>query len=85
VKGKSHTRVGFVRRGLLRGYHVAGFNLSLLMRVKTGHATPRGWASAWLALIWPDQHPSMAYLAIVMVVKGRCCGIIPIAIICRGE
>ena len=65
--------------------HVAGFNLGLLMRVKTGHGTPRGWASAWLALIWPNQHPSMAYLAVVMVVEGRCCGIMPIAIICGGE
>ena len=87
-------RSGGMRRVWLRGreniqkrylLHVAGFNLGLLMRVKTGHGTPRGWASAWLALIWPDQHPSMAYLVVVMVVEGRCCGIILIAVICGGE
>ena len=87
-------RSGGMRRVWLRGreniqkrylLHVAGFNLGLLMRVKTGHGTPRGWASAWLALIWPNQHPSMAYLAVVMVVEGRCCGIMLIAVICGGE
>jgi hypothetical protein len=87
-------RSGGMRRVWLRGrenvqkrylLHVAGFNLGLLMRLKTGHGTPRGWASAWFALIWPNQHPSMAYLAVVMVVGGRCCGIMPIAVICGGE
>jgi len=27
----------------------------------------------------------MAYLAVVMVVEGRCCGIMLIAVICGGE
>lgn len=26
----------------------------LLMRVKTGHGTPAGWADAWFAIIWPE-------------------------------
>lgn len=48
-------RSGGMRRVWLRGreniqkrylLHVAGFNLGLLMRVKTGSGTPRGWADA---------------------------------------
>ncbi len=87
-------RSGGMRRVWLRGreniqkrylLHVAGFNLSLMMRIKTGHGTPRGWASAWLALIWPNQHPSMACLAIVVTVEGQCCGIMPIAVVYMGK
>ena len=87
-------RSGGMRRVWLRGreniqkrylLHVAGFNLGLMMRIKTGHGTPRGWASAWLALIWPNQHPSMACLAIVLAVEGQCCGFMPIAVVCVGK
>ncbi|OLN24779.1 Mobile element protein [Desulfovibrio sp. DV] len=37
--------------------HVAGFNLGLLMRLKTGHGTSRGWANVYFALVWTTQHP----------------------------
>lgn len=87
-------RTGGMRRVWLRGreniqkrylLHVAGFNLGLLMRAKTGHGTPRGWADAWFALIWTDLHPSVASLAIVMMAQDRCCGIMPIAVIGKGD
>lgn len=51
-------RAGGMRRVWLRGreniekrylLHVAGFNLGLLMRLKTGYGIPRGWANAWFA------------------------------------
>ncbi|WP_232502836.1 hypothetical protein [Solidesulfovibrio magneticus] len=57
--GHTLDRSGGMRRAWIRGQeniqkryllHVAGFNLGLLMRVKAGHSTPRGWASAWLAV-----------------------------------
>ena len=70
-------RSGGMRRVWLRGREN--------IQIKTGHGTPRGWASAWLALIWPNQPPSIAYLAVVMGGEGRCCGIMPIAVICGGE
>ena len=62
--------------------HVAGFNLGLLMRIKTGHGTPRGWADAWLAIIcpqcpvqgpswssswWPSINAAQSYLSVSSV------------------
>ena len=84
-------RCGGMRRVWLRGreniqkryvLHVAGFNLGLLMRLKTGHGTPRGWANAYFALIWTNQHPFMACLAIVILTEEQGCTIVPIAIAC---
>lgn len=81
-------RSGGMRRVWLRGrdniqkrylLHVAGFNLGLLMRVKTGHGTPRGWADAWLAIIWPDSDLSIDIFALVLVVEGEVQQVITVA------
>lgn len=88
-----HTRdrCGGVRRVWLRGRenirkryvpHVAGFNLGLLMRLKTGRGTPEGWANAYFALIWTDQHPFMVCLTIVILTEEQGCMIMPVAITC---
>lgn len=87
-------RCGGMRRVWLRGreniqkrylLHVAGFNLGLLMRIKAGHGTPRVWANAWLAILWPQKPGSRAFLAIVGVVENQCCGILPVAVVCEGS
>ncbi len=50
-----------MRRAWLRGreniqkrylIHIAGYNLSLIMRLLTGSGTPRRWANANIAIIW---------------------------------
>jgi len=87
-------RAGGMRRVWLRGreniqkrylLHVAGFNLGLLMRVKTGHGTPRGWADALLAIIWPSMPGSMAFLVITLVAEHQCCTSLPIGVIGGGQ
>lgn len=87
-------RAGGMRRVWLRGreniqkrylLHVAGFNLGLLMRIKTGRGTPRGWADAWLTIIWSGMPASMAFLAIAQVAENRCYAIMPVAVICEGH
>ena len=87
-------RAGGMRRVWLRGreniqkrylLHVAGFNLGLLMRIKTGHGTPRGWADAWLAIIWPSMSGSMAFLVIILVAEHQCCTILPVGVIGGGQ
>ena len=65
--------------------HVAGFNLGLLMRLKTGHGTPRGWANAYFALIWTNQYPFMVCLAIVILTEEQDCTFMPVAIAGLGE
>ncbi|EKO39120.1 MAG: hypothetical protein B193_2187, partial [Solidesulfovibrio magneticus str. Maddingley MBC34] len=84
-------RCGGMRRAWLRGrknvqkryvLHVAGFNLGLLMRVKTGHGAPRGWANAYFALIWINQHRFIVYLAIIIITEEQGSTIMPIAIAC---
>ncbi len=85
-------RAGGMRRVWLRGreiiqkrylLHVAGFNLGLLMRLKTGYGTPRGWANAWSVIIWPDSHVSWAYLTVVLLAEDISVQIIPMAGILR--
>jgi hypothetical protein len=63
--------------------HVAGFNLDLLMRVKTGYGTPRGWANTWFAIIWPRSDVSVAFFAVVLIVEDQCYEIMPIGVIYR--
>jgi transposase len=81
-------RAGGMRRVWLRGrenvqkrylLHVAGFNLGLLMRVKTGYGTPRGWANAWFAIIWFDSDVSVAIFVVVMLVENEARQVIPVA------
>jgi hypothetical protein len=92
----AHTldRSGGMRRVWLSGreniqkrylLHVAGFNLGLLMRVKTGHGAPRGWADAWFAIIWTESSPSVALFAIVLVVEGELQQGIPVAVMVDGH
>jgi hypothetical protein len=87
-------RSGGMRRVWLRGreniqkrylLHVAGFNLGLLMRVKTGHGTPRGWADAWFAILWTESSLSVALFAIVLVVEGELQQVIPVAVMFDGH
>lgn len=87
-------RSGGMRRVWLRGreniqkrylLHVAGFNLGLLMRLKTGHGTPRGWADAWVAIIWPELSLSVALIAIVLVVEDELQQVIPVAVMTGGH
>ena len=59
--------------------HVAGFNLGLLMRLKTGHGTPRGWPNAYFVLIWTNQHLLMVCLAFVIPTDEQGSTIIPVA------
>ena len=53
------------------------------MRIKPGHGTPRGWADAWLAIIWPSMSGSMAFLVIILVAEHQCCTILPVGVIGR--
>jgi len=62
--------------------HAAGFNLGLLMRLKTGHGTPRGCANAYFARIWTNQHPFMVWLAIVILTEEQGSTIMPDSIVC---
>lgn len=87
-------RAGGMRRAWLRGrenvqkrylLHVAGFNLGLLMRVKTGYGTPRGWANAWFAIIWTDSDVSWAYLAVVLVSEDEVRLVIPVGMVLAGH
>jgi len=87
-------RSGGMRRVWLRGreniqkrylLHVAGFNLGLLMRVKTGNGTPRGWANAWFAIIWPDSDLSIALFTLVLVVEDEVHLVMPIAVMLGGH
>lgn len=87
-------RAGGMRRVWLRGrennekrylLHVAGFNLGLLMRLKTGYGTPRGWASAWFAIIWTDSDVSLAYLAVVLVFEDEVWLLISVAVVFAGH
>lgn len=87
-------RSGGMRRVWLRGreniqkrylLHVAGFNLGLLMRVKTGNGTPRGWANAWFAIIWPDSDLSIALFTLVLVVEDEVQLVVPIAVMLGGH
>lgn len=82
-------RSGGMRRVWLRGreniqkrylLHVAGFNLGFLMRVKTGNGTPRGWANAWFAIIWPDSDLSIALFTLVLVVEDEVQLVMPITV-----
>jgi len=65
--------------------HVAGFNLGLLMRLKTGHGTPRGWADAWVSIIWPESSLSVALFAIVLVVEDELQPVIPVEVMTGGH
>lgn len=73
-------RTGGMRRTWLRGrenvqkrylLHVAGFNLGLLMRVKTGHGTPRAWADAWFALFWYAQPGLIGIWIVILGVRDE--------------
>jgi hypothetical protein len=48
---------------------VVGFNLDLLMRIKTGYGTPREWPKAWFAIVWSNLQPLLAYLVVVLAAE----------------
>jgi len=86
-------RCGGMRRVWLRGrenvqkrylLHVAGFNLGLLIRAKTDYGTPRGWANAWLAIIWPTADVSVAYLLALLIDDNEVRQVVPVAVVFIG-
>lgn len=71
---------GGMRRAWLRGLenvhkryliHVAGFNLSILMRALFGHGTPREAASAKKALLFVIQSDVALAIAIIAEIHGK--------------
>ena len=77
LRGREHIE----KRHLI---HVAGFNLGLLMRIKTDYGTLRG-GNAWFAISWPDSEASCAYLAVVLVFEDEVRLVIPIVMVFAGH
>jgi hypothetical protein len=46
--------------------------------------TPRGWADAWSAIVWPSMPGSMTFLVILLIAKHQCCAILPVVVLGEG-
>ena len=77
-----------MRRAWLRGrenvhkrylFHVAGFNLGVLMRALHGQGTPREAAEALYALIFLVQTDAALALALIAAVDGELAAIVVVA------